>query len=310
MELISTESGNRFPVKNVDDEATFKGYSFIKKWETICKNTDPLNQEDKLAEIFLENPALYYAYDIFLKPSSDHCKASIEARILARQPSEEIAQVLSLANARVVDWYEALFFNVRDRIDSVDYISKQVIGPVIGTGISNVRAELSAKFFGYFGGLAMLEFALNGTDLSIPRPQAGQSIDAYADAMFNSIIRSRSMTTAMSMELDTYKVMPLLELHAKLIEEHNKASLNAGPKNQLEETVAALLMSVPWSVGQSRENMLKDSSLGSYVGNAVEPRTADLLLLSSGKTSDQLEHVKEKKLPPPRKKGETDEHAK
>lgn len=300
------------PIKGIDDEQTITGFAFIRRWENICKTTAPDRQGDRLAELFFDNPPLYFAYDIFLRADDDYCKSALEARILARQADEAIAKSLSIHDPATVQWYEQLFFNVRDRLDSVDYISKQIIGPLIGQGLHNVDMQLSAKFFGYFGGETVLEFMLHGVDRHISPPRSGSDIDAYADSVFGSMVRARSMVAAQAIQPDSMTVMPLLELHAKLIEEHNKNQLVTGRKSHLEDTVSALLCAVPWSIGQNREKMLADSPLGAFTGSAVEPRAADLLKISSGEPLDYLDDLKTKTLPPPRKKVEEnkDEHTK
>lgn len=264
-------------------------------------NTVEVSQQgDALAEIFADNPALYYAYEIFNRPDGDYCKETLEARLLARQDNEKIARSLRIALPDTIEWYERLFFNVRDSLDSVDYISKQVIGPLVGVGTADLG--LSAKFFGYFCGEAMLEFMLQGIDRSLPPPKVGDNIAEYADEFFNTMLRGRSIVAATTFQIDTYKIMPLLELHTKLIEEHNKAKASAGPKNQLEETVSAILTGIPWSIGDSREKLLNESPLGTYIGHAAEPRADDLMRIASGEEVPHLMDIKERRLPPPRKK--------
>lgn len=311
VELLGAEGHNRFPIRNVDDFETAHGYSFIKKWEHIASNCPANLLQDKLAELFPDDPALYYAYDIFLRPESDPCRIGIEARLLARQTDNTIAKALCIYDPKTIDWYEKLFFNVRDRLESTDYISKQVIGNMLGKGglEDPQNYGLSAKFFGYFGGEVMLEFVLNGIDRNIAPPREGDRIVDYADAFVESMVRGRSMLVAQQFQVDTYKIIPLLELHAKLIEEHNKAKMASGPKSQLEDVVSALVCAVPWSVGQNREQMLAQTPLGNYIsGSAVEPRSADLLRIAAGEEVPHLLELKDSKLPEAKKKRDPDEY--
>lgn len=310
LELVRKDGSSPRPVRGVDDRYIVEGYRFIGNWERIMTTVDNPERADMLAELFPDNPALYYAYEIFLRPPSDHVRCGLEARILARQPFGKIAQALCVFSPETIEWYEKLFFNVLDRIDAVDYISKQVITPLVGQGISQVNNALTAKFFGYFGGETILEYMLHGIDRSMAAPTPGQSIDDYADSFFKSMLRTRSMVTAMSAEIDVYKVMPLLELHTKLIEEHNRQLANAGPKSQLEETVSALLGAIPWTVGQTRQDLLAAGPLGNYIGSAAEPRAVDLMKIAAGEAVPHLEGIKARRLPEPKIKRDIDEHAK
>jgi hypothetical protein len=223
MELVRKEGKNKLPIKGVDDDCIFAGYKLINQWEKItAKYDDPIERADLLADLFVLNPPLFYAYEIFLKGPDDNLRCAMEARILSRQDYKTIAKKLCVFSADVVMWYEMMFFNVKDRIDSVDYISRQVITPIVGMGLSHVKNNLTAKFFGYFAGEVMLEFILNGLDPSLAAPQPGQNPDEYMDSFFNSMLRMRSVVSAASVEIDVYKVMPLLDMHSKLIEEHNR----------------------------------------------------------------------------------------
>ncbi len=51
----------------------------------------------------------------------------VRARILAGQPDEEIARRCGIT-AESVHWFEALHFNVRDRLEASDWITARVIG--------------------------------------------------------------------------------------------------------------------------------------------------------------------------------------
>lgn len=311
MELVRKEGKYKFPIKGVDDDMITNGFRFISQWEKITEQyDDPAIRQDFLADLFADNPYLYYAYDIFLKGGDDKTRAALEARILARQDYRRIADALCLFSPDVVMWYENLFFNVKDRINSVDYISRQVITPIIGKGLTNVTQEISAKFFGYFAGETMLEYVLNGVDTTIQAPQPGQGPDEYLDSFFNSMLRMRSVVSTAAVEIDVYKVMPLMDMHARLIEEHNRQLANAGPKNQLEETVSALLTAIPWTVGQTRQDMLATGPLGNYIGGAAEPRAIDLMKIASGQEVPHLEDIKERSLPEPKHKRDVDDHAK
>src|ERR1700677_3869694 len=79
-----------------------------------------------------ENPGLYWAFELYeLKVDNlDHKAALIEARILAGQSDEDIAQELGTM-PEVPEWYEALFFNVRDRLGNLDWIMDAVLYPAL-----------------------------------------------------------------------------------------------------------------------------------------------------------------------------------
>jgi hypothetical protein len=311
-EILSSTGTGRYPIKGIDDAETVAGFAFIRKWENIVRNSTNADIQDNLADVFVDNPALYYAYEISQRDPNDDSRVAIEARILANQEDDVIAQKMCIHDPATINWYEKLFFNVRDRLQSTDYISKQVIGPLLGRwdigGENDGTNAISAKFFGYFGGETILEFMLYGIDRSLSPPKPGDNIQEYADAFVESMVRGRAMVTSQQFKVDMYKVIPLLELHAKLIEEHNKSKLASGPKSQLEDVVSALVSATPWCVGQNRQTMLEQTPLNIYIGSAVEPRADDLLRIAAGEELPHVLAIKDKKLPEATKKREPDEH--
>jgi hypothetical protein len=79
----------------------------------------------------------------------------IEARILAGQSDAEIAAVYGMS-AAAIEWHEAAFFNVRDRLLSATWVVDRVIGVAFPAGDDGPVL----KKFGYFGGPKNLEVVL------------------------------------------------------------------------------------------------------------------------------------------------------
>jgi hypothetical protein len=80
----------------------------------------------------------------------------VQARLLARQSFEDIAQ-RTIVPAEVIEAFEALFFNVRDRLDARDWITAQAIGwwrfdPATGRDAATVL-----RGFAYHGGPVVLD---------------------------------------------------------------------------------------------------------------------------------------------------------
>jgi hypothetical protein len=81
----------------------------------------------------------------------------VEARLLARQTSVEVARLTGLA-PEVVDAFEAMFFNCRDRLDARDWVLVQAIDHG-GGGREEPRAAL-IRSFAYHGGPPVLDAVL------------------------------------------------------------------------------------------------------------------------------------------------------
>lgn len=91
------------------------------------------NRDDSKSrrELFQENPGLYYAHEIYIKSADEpEYRAYIEARLLSGQSREEVADILDTI-PETIDWYEAIYFNILDRLRSRDWITKQILMPAI-----------------------------------------------------------------------------------------------------------------------------------------------------------------------------------
>jgi hypothetical protein len=92
-------------------------------------------------------------------------RSEAEARILAGQSDEEIAKRLSLS-AESVFWFEAAFFQVRDRLASRDWVILKTIGPGIWVGSPDVWSVWKAV--AYFGGVAAMDSLITVTTANRP----------------------------------------------------------------------------------------------------------------------------------------------
>ena len=82
-------------------------------------------------------------------------RGALEARLLARQTDVEVAAACGVMPTAVVA-YEALFFEVRDRIPCTAYIQQQAIGATHQELLHERDAEIMLKRLGYLHGPDLL----------------------------------------------------------------------------------------------------------------------------------------------------------
>ena len=124
------------------------------------------------AELAAEFPGPYFADRIAVGLDGDQrMRLCVEARILARQTDEEIAARLG-TTALAIHWFEAIFFNVRPRLDSPDWLNIHLFNQ---TEWDHGFFEYAVQYNAYHGGVAALEFLLNN-DIGRNQPD-----DVYPD---------------------------------------------------------------------------------------------------------------------------------
>ena len=126
----------------------------------------------------------------------------LEARILAGQSDQVIAQRMGIA-AATVKAYEALFFAVRAACaaGARDYIFFNVLGPSVYCGLREHQFDVIWKLYALRGGPHVLE-ALLGGGLGQPHPASAGGVAAFPASDRRASVALRAMITARTLALD------------------------------------------------------------------------------------------------------------
>src|SRR6476620_4480541 len=84
----------------------------------------------KRKAVIRQYPDVWRAHQLHHSPDL-MCRQIMEARLLTSETIAEIASRFDMSPA-AVDYYEKLFFHVRDRLQSKDWINKIIKGPCRG----------------------------------------------------------------------------------------------------------------------------------------------------------------------------------
>jgi len=257
------------------------------------------NQSEDKSQLFGDNPGLFYAHQIHTL-EHQHIRSIVEARILARQDDFEIAEVIPTI-PQAIEWYEATYFNVRDRLDCHDWIMSRVLVPALWRTEANDVSDLTLKLFGYFAGPYMLEFILSGFQRGLSTPISAEEIERYADKYFQSCLKCRVSSNVGTFEINRYNRMRLFELYAKLIEIDRSTESKEEAQSLMEKNVAAMLQEIPWMVSSSGNAKASlPEPLQKYHGMSAELRDTEIMRVAAGNSVPGIEDIQTFKLPPPR----------
>jgi hypothetical protein len=149
-----------------DDRPTHQYYEFL--------SALPAAQDDdeRIGGLYEAQPDVSWAHQTFFhEPLLS--RQILEACLLTNEPFPEIAHRIGTTTSAVAA-FEALFFNVRDRLQSRDWIYLAVLKPPAGsTAAGEMTDELRGhayRFLGYFGGPVILDAALD-CGISGPTPR-------------------------------------------------------------------------------------------------------------------------------------------
>lgn len=295
-----------------DDAWVRAGRNFLLRWKAV-------RNEQTRAELFRDHPGLYYAYEIYEKGQEDVTpRAYLEARLLARQTAAEIADAVHTA-PEAVEAFEALFFNVTDRLDAPDWVSKHVLLPAAmrnnGLGplpsantifrdstVARPFLDGTLKLFAYVGGPHLLDVLITGFQLGKPL-NSPDELGAWFDGHWSNMVRRRSSQAMMMFETNQFNVMELFALHAKLMEIERSDDSKESQRTSIERHIAAMVADIPWTIGDDGADQFAGTAVGRLDEGAAELRDDELLQLAGGAASGPLETALQPlALPPPRKK--------
>jgi hypothetical protein len=273
--------------------------------------------DKKQRQLFQWNPGLYVAFEIYMNRQSGEdlrTGTMIEARLAAGQTSDEICHEHGTI-PETIDWYEKLFFNVRDRFNAVDWMVNHVIIPAFEEAGEQTAAQNdedkskypkhpiarpfldpSVLFFAYFGGPKMVDFMItNGM-----RDSQAQSRDQITSWFNNFVIHTasrRSGQAALSFEINKFNVMELFSLHARLIEIQNSSDSQEQARSDMEKNVMQALSSVEFAVGEKGRKQVESTPLAQVDNQSAEARDSEVLQAAADQPPDTIQETRDLQFP-------------
>lgn len=264
-----------------------------------------------------ENPGLYGAYQIHeRRPDNAETAILIEARLLAKQTTEEIAAA-TCTLPEIVYWYEKLFFNVQDRLGAHDWILKQALIPALieadpepednENNQNNPAAQFrrkplsepffdgTLKFFAYYGGPIMLNFMISGFQQgTVVRSQDG--IADWLEGFMGSAIYRRAAQAIPMFEVNKYNVMELFATFTRIVEIRRSIEGQEKQTTAIEQNVSETLLGMTWAVGKEGETNFEGTPVLELDNYAAELRDDELLIASTGKRPSTIDGIEKLRL--------------
>jgi len=243
---------------------------------------------DKLdSELAARFRHIWAAEKIFREGAEHRTRYGVESNILARRTPEEIATRAKTDPLAIV-FYEKVFFNVVDRLDSRDYIAAQVLAPAFMAGLSSKSLAMASKYFGYFAGPHALDLISDGFTDEISAPHEPSELSQWLDRQFRSRIRTSAMVGITYMDPTNYNIRTLLEGFQGLLSLSNKEMTQTGDDNVINRAIQVFVSQVPVPRGDNADKLPARPG-PSYGDGAVEPRVSELELIAEGKPTPRLE---------------------
>jgi hypothetical protein len=175
-------------------------------------------RERKRRELGKRYPYIAHAHAIYNKKGKDKHKLrrwKIEALIMARKPADEIAKSFLIAT-EVIETYERLFFDVRDRLDSRDYVDTTILGPAISNGMFDRDFDFLCKIFAYHYGEVALEVFFHPS-MGVSTEATLANLSGLADDVIFSRSKGLAVIAAMTQRVDSYTRESIMANYMQLL---------------------------------------------------------------------------------------------
>ena len=265
------------------------------------RNMSPIPQVAKFEMLTLmeDFKEIAYAHDIYTDNAANSYRWDIEARILAEEPFDSIAKKTATTE-EVIKTYEALFFNVLDRIDSSSWVTNCVIGRSVHAGLSERDFDLLWKLFGYWIGPAAIDVLMKKSG-NYSRKKL-TDVEKVLGTFKASIENNATVVGAKA-----YSIMPVNSFTATSIIQIEQAyrallkevSSSDNPLN-LAQAINNVMSCLPLGTGNVNINQAVLNALReTYDNMPAELRANEVILAANGESFVGLEHTR---LPEPEAK--------
>lgn len=252
-----------------------------------------------IALLYDEYPDLAAAWHLHERGSSTigdvGAEFQVRARLLAGQTDEAIAGLLGTSPAAIC-WYEALFFNIRDRLHARDWVMHRVIVPAVIAqygqrayqgveyGVAHPIYDATLLLFGYYGGAVAVDVLTQFGFTHDSLPSTPEDVPGWLDRSWKVRLRSRSTVAAILSRFGGEQIMPLFGLHAQLMV---AAQQHAGDRSAREqgivEAMQAVVTTAPFSTGRVGALLAQKTKLNAFDDTGFEPRAHELVAAGLGR---------------------------
>lgn len=244
------------------------------------------DEYDRAYKLHRRFPELSEAHE-FNKNSNTLASISLQSHLLTELTNKQIAERFGVST-EVVDFYSNLFFDVRDRIQNVEYIAGYVIGPVFQVGIEVLNPLLLSRYFGYFGGSIVLQHVLYGLYPSTALTSDDEML-GYLENVVDKSIRLQSAIMLMLTQPSRFDLRTLIEGYVSVKNLTRDEEIGSNEQSWVSAVINYIRSTQGIPRGRE-EKMDYEARTNLRLENiALEPRTVTKQkILESGGDSDKI----------------------
>ena len=190
------------------------------------------HDEDALDQVVHDYPEICHAHALHYSADAEP-RQFLEARLLTTESLDLIAKRMG-TSTKAIEYYEALFFNVRDRLDCDDWIRSVIRGNVqkaeghAGSGRPSQQRGYVLRLFAYYGGPLVLDAVIQGFSQA-KMPTGVNGVAPWFEDVLGQLVRTSSAAAAATISIDRRNIMPLVKMalkHGTAVESGDETAAN------------------------------------------------------------------------------------
>lgn len=254
------------------------GFRWIRRALRFKRRFDAAgNQTPAIYAVVLADRPLFWAHSIWADEKSP-VRWVIEARILAGESNDEIAEKLG-TKADIIDVYANTFFDVRSKLQNMDYVLTVVLADAVTRGLQERHYDLLWKMLGYCGGAHVLDAAISRFT-KMAKPDNPEQVSTFFQEFAVNTMKYKAALSAMTVQVNTHTQLPLIDSFVKYVEIERTTENAVKAQSSIVDNIGEMLKSLTFTVGTKLEaNPIK---VLPYDEQAAELRSDELLAAAVG----------------------------
>lgn len=221
----------------IDDEYVVRAFQYLTRTTALKKKPESKTNDQERAAIAEDFPVLCMAQEIYTR--CDFLRWALEALVVSKMPPEEIAARIPGGTKELVQEYEAMFFDVRDRLSYRLWVMSTLLGAILQGGL-NTTPDSYWKAIAYFFGSAALEEYWQLGRLS---PESAKGLDDVVQG----VMRKRALEAQLVRPVDRRTAPDIMTEYLELVKAEKLESM--GRVDTGHEQSAKLIMQALQAAG-------------------------------------------------------------
>jgi hypothetical protein len=256
------------------------------------------SEEDRI-RLAHKMPGIYWAHATYTDDTNP-VRWDIEAHILARCTDQEIGFHCGVP-VEVVEAYENLFFNVRDRLQHTGYIVHKVMGESVQRGCNERAYDLLWKMYAYAYGPHMLH-AISSKFVSPNYCMSPDDVSAAVQDDTVSTMKLKAALAAKTIPVNAGTQTDILHIFTKYVEIEQTTDSAGKAQSQILNHIGTMFEVLPLNIGGldplHGQRPIAQGPLQDYDDTAIELSFEETMAVGAGKQLENAALLRSMKFPP------------